>query len=80
MTVIELPDDQAAVLKAKASAQGLTLQAWFASLAEEELRANLTQTPFKTGRGLLAKYGPSPSAQEIDENRQEMFRHFGQDF
>lgn len=80
MTVIELPDDQAAVLKAKASAQGLTLQAWFASLVEEELRANLAPTPFKTGRGLLAKYGPSPSAQEIEENRQEMFRNFGQDF
>jgi hypothetical protein len=35
MTVIELPDDQAAALKAKAAAQGLTLEDWFKSLAGE---------------------------------------------
>lgn len=36
MTVIELPDQQAAVLKAKAAAQGLTLEAWLKKLADEE--------------------------------------------
>ncbi len=35
MTVIEIPDDQAAALKAKAAAQGLSLEAWFRKLAEE---------------------------------------------
>ena len=35
MTVIELPDDQAAALTAKAAAQGLTLEDWFKSLAGE---------------------------------------------
>ncbi len=35
MTVIELPDDQAAALTAKAAAQGLTLEDWFKSLALE---------------------------------------------
>jgi len=34
MTVIEIPDDQAAALKAKAAAQGLTLEGWFKKLAE----------------------------------------------
>jgi uncharacterized protein (DUF433 family) len=34
MTVIEIPDDQAAALKAKAAAQGLSLEGWFAKLAE----------------------------------------------
>ena len=34
MTVIELPDEQAAALKAKAAAQGLSLEAWFKKLAE----------------------------------------------
>src|SRR5262245_24618937 len=34
MTVIELPDKQAAALKAKAAAQGLSLEAWFERLAE----------------------------------------------
>jgi hypothetical protein len=36
MTVIELPDQQAAALKAKAAAQGLTLEAWLQKLADEE--------------------------------------------
>jgi hypothetical protein len=36
MTVIEIPDEQAAALKAKAAAQGLTLTAWLGKLAEEE--------------------------------------------
>lgn len=33
MTVIEIPDEQAAALTAKAAAQGLTLQEWFKRLA-----------------------------------------------
>jgi hypothetical protein len=32
MTVIELPDDQAAALQAKAASRGLTLEGWFKSL------------------------------------------------
>jgi hypothetical protein len=36
--------------------------------------------PFKSGYGMLAKYGPAPSAEEIDENRREMFRGFASDF
>jgi len=28
---------------------------------------------------MLAKYGPAPSAEEIDENRREMFRSFAKD-
>jgi hypothetical protein len=33
MTIIELPDEQAEALKAKAAAQGLTLEDWFKKLA-----------------------------------------------
>ena len=33
MTVIQLPDDQAAALKARAAAQGLTLEGWFEKLS-----------------------------------------------
>jgi len=36
MTVIERPDEQAAALKAKANAAGLTLEAWLQELAEQE--------------------------------------------
>jgi hypothetical protein len=76
MTVIELPDNQAAALKAKAAAQGLTLTAWLGKLADTEVKPK----PKKSAYGLLAKYGPGPSAEEIDENRREMFRGFGEDF
>lgn len=34
MTVIEIPDDQAAALKAQAAAQGLSLEAWFKQLTD----------------------------------------------
>jgi hypothetical protein len=36
MTVIELPDEQAAALKTKANATGLTLEAWLQQLAAEQ--------------------------------------------
>jgi hypothetical protein len=77
MTVIEIPDHQAAALKARAAAQGLTLKAWLGKLAEEG--AGATLKPKKSAYGLLAQYGPGPSAEEIDENRKEMFRGFAED-
>jgi plasmid stability protein len=36
MTVIDLPDEQAAALKANAAAEGLSLEAWLQKLAEQE--------------------------------------------
>jgi hypothetical protein len=77
MTVIEISDDQAAILKAKAAAQGLTLKAWLEKLAEDGTEAKAK--PKKSAFGLLAQYGPGPSAEEIDENRREMFRGFAAD-
>jgi hypothetical protein len=79
MTVIEIPDDQATALKARAAEQGFTLKGWLEELANEKSTA-APQKPFKTGRGMLAKYGPAPSAEEIDENRRDMFRGFAQEF
>ena len=78
MTVIEIPDEQAAALKAKAALQGLTLEGWIRKQAEEGAGDKLE--PKKSAYGLLAKYGPGPSAEEIDENRREMFRGFAEDF
>ena len=79
MTTIELPDNQAAALKAKAALQGLTLKAWLGKLAEVS-PAETPRKPLKTGRGMLAKYGSAPSAEEIDENRKDMFHGFGEKF
>lgn len=80
MTVIEHPDEQAIALKARAAAQGLSLEDWFAKLARESFQSEPSKKPFKTGRGSLAKYGSAPSAEEIDENRRDMFRSFASDF
>ena len=79
MTIIEIPDSQAAALKAKAAAEGLSLKAWLGKLAEQSSNS-APRKPLKTGRGMLAKYGPAPSAEEIDENRKDMFRGFGENF
>jgi hypothetical protein len=76
---IELSNEQLAAFKAKAAAQGLTLQDWLQKLASEEPEPTQPGKPFKSGYGMLAKYGPAPSAEEIDENRREMFRGFAKD-
>jgi hypothetical protein len=76
--LIEIPDDQAAALKAKAAAQGLSLEEWFKKLAEEP--SGPPARPLKSAYGLLAEYGPAPSSEEIDENRRDMFRGFDEDF
>ncbi len=75
--MIELPDNHAAALKARADEQGLSLEVWLGKLAEV---SSASPKPLKTGRGMLAKYGPAPSAEEIDENRRDMFSGFGEKF
>lgn len=81
---IELPDELAPALKAKAQAQGISLERYVLRVLEEELGPATpepaTAKPLKTGYGMWAKYGPTPSAEEIDENRREMFRNFANDF
>jgi hypothetical protein len=52
MTVIELPDEQAAALKAKAAADGLTLEAWPNKLAGIE--ASIEQQPADRPRRHIA--------------------------
>jgi len=80
---IEIPEDIAAELKAQAQAQGISAARFASRVIEEALapaieRENPGQ-PFETGYGMWAKYGSAPSAEEIDENRRDMFRNFAQD-
>jgi plasmid stability protein len=78
---IDLPDDLGAALKAKALAQGVSLAGFTRQLLEQAVEPAEGQElkPKKSGYGLLAKYGPGPSEEEIDENRREMFRGFARD-
>jgi plasmid stability protein len=50
MTVIELPDEQAAALKAKAAAEGLSLEAWLQKLASVEPAA---ERPLQTAAEIV---------------------------
>jgi hypothetical protein len=77
---IDLSEEMAAALKTQALAQGVDAAGYARQVLQRALGMEEEHpgTPFKTGRGLLAKYGPAPSAEEIDANRADMFRGFGE--
>jgi hypothetical protein len=79
---IELPDDLGVAVKEQAQAQGISPDCYISRVLENTLasaRAPEQSGPFETGYGMWAKYGPAPSAEEIDENRRDMFRNFAKD-
>jgi plasmid stability protein len=79
--IVDLPEQLEDALKVQANARGVSPAGYVRDLLQRELAAESRPAfkPFKTGRGSLAKYGPAPSAEEIDANRAEMFRNFGKD-
>jgi plasmid stability protein len=82
--VIEIPDELEVALKVQANAHGVSPAGYVREALERELAPALAPraavVPFKTSFGILVKYGPAPTAEEIDENRKDMFRTFGEDF
>ena len=79
---IDLPQKLEAALKEQANAQGLLPADYVRNILERQLASRMEEPkgpPFKTGRGLFAKYGTAPSAEEIDANRAEMFRCFAEE-
>jgi hypothetical protein len=79
LTVPLEPQEEAKLVEA-ARARGISLDALVRealmtmfSDAVTEARGN---EPSRSLRGLLAKYGPAPSAEEIDRNREDMFANF----
>jgi plasmid stability protein len=81
--LIEIPENLGAALKVQANAHGVSAEGYAREILERDLAASLeaqsSGAPFKTGRGMFAKYGQAPSAEEIDANRADMFRNFGED-
>ena len=57
MTVIQLPDEQAAALQAKAEARGYTLEAWLKLLAEGDAMAALDWSQCPAVESVLDKLG-----------------------
>ena len=85
MTVaLQLTPEEEAKLAAKARAQGVSLESFVQNLVKREAEGMPAATKSDGGKpsgsllGLLTKYGPAPSAEEIDRNRSEMFGSFGQ--
>jgi hypothetical protein len=76
---ITLPPQEEARLIALARAKGLSMDV----LVREALNKILAEAPdvspkepTRSLRGLFAKYGSAPSAEDIDQNRAEMFANF----
>jgi hypothetical protein len=81
---IEIPDELAAALQAKARAEGLSPDSYVGRVLEKTLVEAPGQTEpirlrLKTGYGMLAKYGPAPSDEDIAEVRREMWANFPRD-
>jgi len=78
---ISLPLQEEARLMAAAKAKGLTPDAIVREALDKFLAEAPAQpvVPRKSAYGLLAKYGPGPTEEEIDEYRRVMFRGFGED-
>jgi hypothetical protein len=53
MTVIEIPDEQAAALKAEAEAAGLTLEAWLKQLADAERDPSPAEHPLQMAADII---------------------------
>ncbi len=80
---IEVPKELEAALENQAKAHGLSTAEYVREVLQRDLASSLetdTSAALQTGRGMFAKYGPAPSAEEIDANRAEMFRNFGEEF
>ena len=80
--VVELPEELERAVKFRALQECVSPDMYVRAVLQRELAPveEAARKPYITGRGSLAKYGPAPSAEEIDENRAEMFRGFGENF
>ncbi len=75
---IEIPEKLEMALKTKANLCGTSPALYVSEMLEQDLEGLLETksavVPYKNSRGILAKYGPAPTAEEIDENRKDMLR------
>jgi hypothetical protein len=79
-----LSEIEEAELRARAREKGTTVEELIRSAIAPMLSHGGDATRFSTKPptsllGLWAEFGPGPSAEEIDENRAEMFMSFGRE-
>ena len=89
IVTIDLSEQSAAALEAQAQAAHMPADRYLSIIVTQALHSqrpgetaehpdSRPLKPKKSAYGLLAKYGPGPTEQEIDENRREMFSGFGE--
>lgn len=82
MTItLPLQPQEEAKLIAAAQAKGVSPDALVREAVEKIISENSAGPlkPKKSAYGLLSQYGPGPTEEEIDQNRRDMFRDFGED-
>ncbi len=77
---IQVPEELQGALQAQADAVGLSVEAYVGSVLANVAREATEPKPSKSMLGMWAKYDIHLSAEEIDENRKDMFKNFGEDF
>ena len=68
-------------LKERAQLEGLSLEVFVRRVVEGSVLSDSEQgpkLPLKSARGLLKKYGPAPSIEDINEVRAEMSKYIGE--
>ena len=71
---VNIPPELEADFAALARAEGVSPEDYLRRVVEREVKLKQrNRVPLNSHYGALAKYGPAPSAEEIDENRAEMF-------
>ena len=81
--VIDIPADLELAIKQVANARGISTAGYVRSILERDLAISTSfpeTLPLKASRGMLARYGQAPTAEEIDANRVDMFGQFGEHF
>jgi plasmid stability protein len=82
--IVDLPESLEAALKVRANAHGVSPEGYVCEVLERVLsndwQLQATKVPFKTGRGSFEKHGQAPSGDEIEANRAEIFRNFGESY
>jgi hypothetical protein len=74
---IDIPPELEARLAAQAQAEGVSVEAYLRRMLERELESKQDRTrPYKSLYGALSRFGPGPSAEDIDANRADMFGGF----
>lgn len=82
LTIALTPEKEAQLLE-QARSQGVSpdvlVRNAVRGLLANTPRRVIEKRPTRSSYGVLAKHGPASSAEEIDENRAEMFRSFARD-